>query len=100
MPGRGNSLVATRLSLACAALALLSLSACKNSGTKGTPSPGRGVPLAGHSCSGLNLELRDGSSWQVQPVGQGKVLHWLPDDPILVQRITHPVFPLDRKSVV
>lgn len=76
-------------------MVLLSLSACKSSKSKSQPptSPGGGVPLAGHSSNGLNLGLRDGSSWQVQPVGQGKVLRWLPGDPILVQRITHPVFP-------
>ena len=73
-------------------MVMLSLSACKSSKTKASPSAG-GVSLAGHSSNGLNLGLRDGSSWQVQPVGQGKVLHWLPDDPILVERITHPVFP-------
>ena len=72
------------------------LSACKS---KPVPTPNGGVPLSGHSSNGLLLGLRDGSSWKVQPVGQGRTLRWMPGDPILVRRLPHPVFPFQLMNL-
>lgn len=74
------------------ALALgLAVTSCQ-SPTPTTSSPAGSISLRTKSPDGKHLTLTDGSSWTIQPIGQGATFHWAPGDPILVRRISHPIY--------